>query len=105
MRNRDVYLRTSPFYHARQLDTPMLLVGSDAADAPMRTFADEAARYYKPVRYLGLAQSGSPARRLEWMPQALEFLDRHVKGPVQLTPGPPAAIAGASPGAPRSASR
>lgn len=77
--NREAYRRSSPFYFARDLETPLLLIGGEG-DTPMRRFAAEAGRLYKPVRYSGYSGDiDSPENRGRWMVEMLGFLDRHLK--------------------------
>jgi len=76
---RDVYRWVSPIYYVDQVRTPLLLVG-DEGETPMKQFADQVARHYKPVRYLGHSNLNSVEGRLEWMPETLRFVDLHLKG-------------------------
>ncbi len=84
--SREVYRRSSPSFYAAEVDTPLLVIGTKE-NRPMRRFVDEVARYYKPVRYRAIENIGSGASRLIWMPEMLEFLDRHVRGKVGIRTG------------------
>ncbi len=81
--SRETYRYVSPFYHARDMDTPLLIVGAEGF-TPMRPFADEAARYYKPVRYEGYPEVGGAESRLQWMPRVLAFFDRHLRADLEI---------------------
>ncbi len=83
--NRETYIYVSPFYHARDMDTPLLIVG-DVGLTPMRPFADEAARYFKPVRYEAYADVGSAENRRVWLPRVIAFFDRHLRADLQMRP-------------------
>ena len=83
--NREPFRRASPTLYAQDAGTPMLIIAGEN-DKQMRAFATEAARYYKPVRYEMYENVAGRAARLEWMPGMLAFLDRHVKGDVDLWP-------------------
>ncbi len=83
--NGETFRRASPTLFAQDVGTPMLIIAG-ARDLQMRAFATEAARYYKPVTYESYQDVAGRAARLEWMPRMLAFLDRHVKGDVDLWP-------------------
>ncbi|MCH6552118.1 MAG: hypothetical protein IH804_08920, partial [Planctomycetes bacterium] len=83
--NRETFRRASPTLFAQDAGTPMLIIAGER-DKQMQAFATEAARYYKPVRYEMYEDVAGRAARLEWMPRMLAFLDRHVKGDVDLWP-------------------
>lgn len=83
--NRETFRRASPTLFAQDVGMPMLIIAGDG-DVQMRAFATEAARYYKPVTYERYEEVAGRAARLEWMPRMLAFLDRHVKGDVDLWP-------------------
>ena len=83
--NREIFRRASPTLFAQDAGTPMLIIAGEL-DKQMQAFATEAARYYKPVRYEMYEDVAGRAARLEWMPRMLAFLDRHVKGDVDLWP-------------------
>ena len=83
--NRETFRRASPTLYAQDAGTPMLIIAGER-DKQMQAFATEAARYYKPVTYEMYEDVAGPAARLEWMPRMLAFLDRHVKGDVDLWP-------------------
>ena len=83
--NRETFRRASPTLFAEDVGVPMLIIAGEG-DVQMRAFATEAARYYKPVTYESYQEVAGPAARLEWMPRMLAFLDRHVKGDVDLWP-------------------
>jgi dipeptidyl aminopeptidase/acylaminoacyl peptidase len=94
--HREVYRRSSPFFFAQDLDTPLLLIGGEG-DTPMRRFAAEAGRFYKPARYSG--QSGdidSAENRVRWMAEMRAFLDQHLK-PAPKGPGSTGAQPGKEP--------
>ena len=81
--NRETFRRASPTLYAQDAGTPMLIIAGER-DKQMQAFATEAARYYKPVTYEMYEDVAGRAARLEWMPRMLAFLDRHVKGDVDL---------------------
>ena len=83
--NRETFRRASPTLFARDVGLPMLIIAGEG-DVQMRGFATEAARYYKPITYERYEDVAGPTARLEWMPRMLAFLDRHVKGDVDLWP-------------------
>lgn len=83
--NRETFRRASPTLYAQDAGTPMLIIAGER-DKQMQAFATEAARYYKPVTYEMYEDVAGRAARLEWMPRMLAFLDRHVKGDVDLWP-------------------
>jgi hypothetical protein len=85
--NRETYIYVSPFYHARDVDTPLLIVGGEGL-TPMRPFADEAARYFKPVRYEAYPYVGGAESRRQWMPRVLAFFDRHLRADLEIRPPP-----------------
>ena len=77
--NCEIYRWTSPIFYVEDVQTPLLLVGEEG-ETPMKRFADQVARHYKSVRYIGMPSVGSPQSRLQWMPETLAFLDMHLKG-------------------------
>ena len=83
--NRETFRRASPTLFAADVGAPMLIIAGER-DVQMRAFATEAARYYKPVTYERYEDVAGRAARLEWMPRMLAFLDRHVRGAVDLWP-------------------
>ena len=83
--NRETFRRASPTLFAQDVGMPMLIIAGEG-DVQMRAFATEVARYYKPVTYERYDDVAGRAARLEWMPRMLAFLDRHVKGDVDLWP-------------------
>ena len=83
--NRETYRYVSPFHHARDMDTPLLIIGAPG-DTPMRPFADEAARWYKPVRYEGYPNVGGTESRKQWMPRVLAFFDRPLRADLEVRP-------------------
>ena len=86
--NRETFRRASPTLFAQDVGMPMLIIAGEG-DVQMRAFATEAARYYKPVTYERYEDVAGRDARLEWMPRMLAFLDRHVKGDVDLWPQAP----------------
>ena len=83
--NRETFRRASPTLSAEDAGTPMLIIAGEG-DKQMQAFATEAARYYKTVRYEMYPDVAGREARLEWTPRMLAFLDRHVKGDVDLWP-------------------
>lgn len=83
--NRETFRRASPTLFAQDVGMPMLIIAGEG-DVQMRAFATEAARYYKPVTYERYEDVAGRIARLEWMPRMLAFLDRHLKGDVDLWP-------------------
>lgn len=83
--NRETFRRASPTLFAQDVGVPMLIIAGES-DVQMQAFATEAARYYKPVTYERYEDVAGRAARLEWMPRMLAFLDRHLKGDVDLWP-------------------
>ncbi len=83
--NRETFRRASPTLYAQDVGTPMLIIAGER-DKQMQAFATEAARYYKPVTYEMYENTAGAEARLQWMPRMLAFLDRHVKGDVDLWP-------------------
>lgn len=83
--NRETFRRASPTLFAQDVGVPMLIIAGES-DVQMRAFATEAARYYKPVTYERYEDVAGRAARLDWMPRMLAFLDRHLKGEVDLWP-------------------
>ncbi len=83
--NRETFRLASPTLFAQDVGIPMLIIAGEG-DRQMRGFATEAARYYKPVEYVLYEEVAGREARLEWMPRMLAFLDRHLKGDVDLWP-------------------
>jgi hypothetical protein len=67
------------------MDTPLLIVTAEGY-TPMTPFADEAARYFKPVRYEAYPAVGSAESRRVWMPRVLDFFDKHLRADLEIRP-------------------
>jgi dipeptidyl aminopeptidase/acylaminoacyl peptidase len=85
--NREVYHRSSPFFHIRNVRTPTFLIhgeGQFPESPQFRNFADEMQRQYKTFRYKAFPNEtyyvNSRANRRQMYMDMLGFFDHYLKG-------------------------